>query len=134
MEWAIKQGVDLINMSFGYTFEDIKLKKVLEDARDKGIIILAAASNDGAHSGIAWPANDPSVAICVHASVDLGRKYLDFTPTPKLEPLLNFIVVGENVWSHWPVSKGGDFRTMSGTSTATPVATAIAALLLAFMQ
>ncbi|KAK0725016.1 hypothetical protein B0H67DRAFT_569318 [Lasiosphaeris hirsuta] len=42
------------------------------------------------------------------------------------------MVLGENVMSHWPTSKGGGLRLMSGTSTATPIATALVALLLEF--
>ena len=49
-------------------------------------------------------------------------------PSPRL------IVFGENLASHWPTAKGGGLRTGSGTSFATPVAVAIAALILAFVN
>ncbi|KAI1744742.1 peptidase S8/S53 domain-containing protein [Xylaria scruposa] len=133
IEWAIQHGVHLINMSFGYKKRNLKLDRAIKRARSCGIVIFAAASNFGNHEGVAWPANDPEIAICVHSSIDLGTCCSNFTPRADTETV-NFMVVGEAVSSHWPVSKGGGFRKMSGTSTATPVATAIAALLLAFTK
>lgn len=131
--WAIEHEVHLINMSFGYKTWDPQLDVALKKARDRGIIIFAAASNMGNHDQVAWPARDPERAICVHSSIDFGTVSSKFTP--KAHPkTINFMVVGEDICSHWPVNKGGGFRTMSGTSTATPVATAIAALLLAFTR
>lgn len=96
-------------------------------------MIFAAASNSGNHEQVAWPSRDPERAICVHSSNDFGTRCSEFTP--KAHPdIINFMAVGEKVCSHWPVSKGGGFQTMDGTSTATPVVTAIAALLLAFVR
>jgi hypothetical protein len=120
-------------MSFGYKDWDQKLDQALQKARDHDIVIFAAASNFGNHTQVAWPARDQENAICVHSSNDLGTFQSEFTPDPDARTI-NFMVFGERVCSHWPVSKGGGFRTMSGTSTATPVATAIGALLLAFTR
>ncbi len=120
-------------MSFGYKKCDLKLDQALKKARGHDIITFAAASNFGNHESVAWPARDPERAICVHSSIDLGTDCSKFTPKAH-SGTINFMTVGEKICSHWPVSKGGGFRTMSGTSTATPVATAIAALLLAFTR
>lgn len=120
-------------MSFGYKHWDLKLDQALKKARDHGIVVFAAASNFGNHEQVAWPARDADRAICIHSSIDYGTDSSGFTP--KAHPdITNFMVVGEEVCSHWPESKGGGFRTMTGTSTATPVATAIAALLMAFTR
>lgn len=120
-------------MSFGYKGRDSKLDQALQKARDHHIVIFAAASNFGNHEQVAWPARNPERAICVHSSNDLGTYRSVFSPKPDSKTI-HFMAVGERVCSHWPVSKGGGFRTMSGTSTATPVATAIAALLIAFTR
>ncbi|KAL7931977.1 peptidase S8/S53 domain-containing protein [Trichoderma chlorosporum] len=133
IEWSIGHGVQLINMSFGYKHWDPKLDQALKKARDHGIVIFAAASNFGNHEQVAWPARDPDRAICIHSSTDFGTDSSEFTP--KAHPdTTNFMVVGEGICSHWPESKGGGFRAMTGTSIATPVATAIAALLMAFTR
>ncbi|KAF4637697.1 hypothetical protein G7Y89_g389 [Cudoniella acicularis] len=133
IEWAIGHRVQLINMSFGYKNWDPKLDQALKKAQDHGIVILAAASNFGNHEQVAWPARDRERAICVHSSIDLGTDCSEFTPKAH-SGTINFMAVGERVCSHWPVSKNGGYRTLSGTSTATPVVTAIAALLLAFTR
>ncbi|KAL7895092.1 peptidase S8/S53 domain-containing protein [Trichoderma sp. TUCIM 5745] len=133
IEWAIEHKVHVINMSFGYKHWDQKLDQALKKARDHGIIIFAAASNFGNHEQVSWPARDSDRTICVHSSIDFGTGSSEFTP--KAHPdTTNFMVVGEEICSHWPESKGGGFRTMTGTSTATPVAAAIAALLIAFTR
>ncbi|KAI0441645.1 peptidase S8/S53 domain-containing protein [Xylaria telfairii] len=133
IEWAIRHKVHLVNMSFGYKDWNAEIDKALKKARELDIVVFAAASNFGNHNQVAWPARDRERAICVHSSIDLGTICSTFTP--KAYPrTTNFMVVGESVCSHWPVSKGGGFRMMSGTSTATPVATAVAALLLAFTR
>jgi hypothetical protein len=119
-------------MSFGYKDWDRKLDQALKKARDYDIVIFAAAPNFSNHERVAWPARGPERAICVHSSIDLGTYYSEFTPKAH-SGTINFMAVGERVCSHWPVfTKGGGFWTMSGTSMAMPVATAIAALLIAF--
>ncbi|PTB38351.1 hypothetical protein M441DRAFT_146368 [Trichoderma asperellum CBS 433.97] len=133
IEWAIKHKVHLINMSFGYKIWNKKLDQALKKAREHGIVIFAAASNSGNHEQVSWPARISERAICIHSSIDHGTFPSNFTP--KAHPgINNFMVVGENICSHWPESKGGGFRAMTGTSTATAVATAIAALLIAFIR
>ncbi|UKZ68495.1 uncharacterized protein TrAtP1_009527 [Trichoderma atroviride] len=133
IEWAIQHKVDIINMSFGYKHWDQRLDQALKKARDHGIVIFAAASNFGNHEQVSWPARDSERTICVHSSIDFGTDSSKFTP--KAHPdTVNFMVVGEEICSHWPESKGGGFRTMTGTSTATPVAAAMAALLIAFTR
>lgn len=96
-------------------------------------MIFAAASNNGNHSPVAWPARDSGHTICIHSCDDGGKRSSVFTPG--VDPnTTNFMAIGENVRSHWPSSKGGGWHVMSGSSTATPVATAIGALLLAFIN
>lgn len=134
INWAVEQEVDLINMSFGFLYPQRIVKEAIKNAQAKGILVFAAMSNDGNNSpgGPAWPARDPSLVIGVHSCREGGRKTSDFTP-PHVPHSHNFMVVGENVVTHWPLAKGGGFRLDDGTSFATPVATAIAALLLAFV-
>lgn len=55
-----------------------------------------------------------------------------FTPPP-VRNSDNFMAVGEGIITHWPESKGGGFRIAQGTSFATPVVTAMAAQILAFV-
>lgn len=120
-------------MSFGFVAIDHGLDQVLKKAQLNNIVVFAAVSNFGSHQQVAWPAQDQERAICMHSSNDLGTMPLAFTP--KADPkTTNFMAISKNICLHWPMSKGGCFCTISGTSTATPVAMPIAALLLAYTE
>lgn len=133
--WAIDQQVDIINLSFGFSSRprDPALKYALRKAAACHILVFAAMSNGGNDEphGAAWPANDGSLTIGIHSCARQGRRFSDFTPRPVVDSC-NFMVEGEQVWTHWPEAKGGGFRSAKGTSFATPVAVSMAALILAF--
>ncbi|KAI1842174.1 hypothetical protein JX266_011582 [Neoarthrinium moseri] len=131
IDWAIEQQVDLINMSFGFDESDIAVKTALKRARNH-CIVFAATSNEGNFKRMAWPARDENLVIGIHSSNSEGTKPSDFTPPPSGRT--NIMVVGEDILTHWPTSKGGGFRPYSGTSFSTPVAVAMAALILAFVR
>lgn len=120
-------------MSFGFKNPSLALKKALKEARANMILIFSAMSNDGNNrrEGAAWPARDSSLSIGIHSCREGGTKSSDFTP-PSVPHSPNFMVVGEDVITHWPDAKGGGFRLDSGTSFATPVAVAMAGLILGF--
>ncbi|MDT3995823.1 S8 family serine peptidase, partial [Mammaliicoccus fleurettii] len=46
IDWAIKNKVNVINMSYGFTQDYQKFHKKIKEANNKGIIILAANGND----------------------------------------------------------------------------------------
>lgn len=46
IDWAIKNKVNVINMSYGFTHDYQNLHKKIKEANNKGIIILAANGND----------------------------------------------------------------------------------------
>ncbi|KAL2835990.1 peptidase S8/S53 domain-containing protein [Aspergillus pseudoustus] len=136
VNWAIEQKVHIINMSLGFRnkkHESMKsLKEALASARAHKILVFAAASNEGLHEPTAWPATEREYAIGIHSSTDAGKES-NTTATP-VEGSLNFMVVGEQILSHWPTDNGGGFRLCTGSSFAAPVATAIGALILAFTR
>lgn len=133
IDWAREQGVDIINMSFGFRDSHKELKAALDRAvRGSKILVFAAMSNDGNNSQRpAWPARDRDFAIGVHSCDNWGTRSSGFTPK-YLEGSHNFMFVGERVITQWPEAKGGGFRLDEGTSFATPAVAAMAALILAF--
>lgn len=46
IDWAIKNNVNIINMSYGFTHDYENLHDKIKEANSKGIIILAANGND----------------------------------------------------------------------------------------
>jgi hypothetical protein len=119
-------------MSFGFEHPVDVIDEAIRFADDKKVIMLAAASNQGGNSNIAWPARLPQV-ICIHATDSLGNR-CDFTPTESRRGD-NFAVLGQAVKSSWPphLGQAGEIRK-SGTSTATPIAAGIAAIVLEYVK
>ncbi|KAF9774248.1 hypothetical protein IL306_007785 [Fusarium sp. DS 682] len=126
--------VDVISMSFGIREFNEDMKEAILNARHKQTLMFAAASNDGANHGRAFPAKDRGV-FCIHSSDGNGYPSR-FNPIAE-EDDVNFCLLGENVESHWPVGTNGhnsNFRVLSGTSVATPIAAGLAASLLSLVR
>jgi subtilisin family serine protease len=121
IDWAIEQKVDVISMSLGSSAADARIGAAVARAQAAGIIVVAAAGNEGPGENTAgWPGRFPGV-ICVAA--------VDQTPSVARFSSRGAAVVvaapGVNVRSCYP---GDRFATMSGTSMATPYVAGVAAL------
>nr|WEZ29397.1 S8 family serine peptidase [Bacillus subtilis] len=46
IEWSIDNNVDIVNISVGLKKSDQKLKRVIDEANEKGVIVVAAAGNN----------------------------------------------------------------------------------------
>lgn len=119
----------------------------LQEAYKQNIVIFAAAANTGAREDIAFPASEHTV-FCIHAN-DGHAKPANFTPNPDSE-YINFSLLGVNVLSTWPESQNssasyipgsqihkhaeGEYKHLTGTSMATPLAAALAANILGYVQ
>ena len=120
-------------MSFGFPRRYVSIEKAIDRASNKNIIMFAAAHNSGANRKIAFPASSSSRVICINSADGSGARSR-YNPSP-LSSSHNFSVLGEAVSSAWPIMLGaGAEKRQSGTSTSTPVAAAIAALVLEFAQ
>jgi hypothetical protein len=128
--WAIDQKVDIISISFGWESEKPEVEEQINRARQKGILIFAAASNDGDFTpdhGV-YPASDHSV-YCIYSCRGLGN------PSPAnpryTKDAVNFMFPGEFITileaDNSPV-KG--IERQNGTSFATPIAAGTAAMVL----
>jgi len=129
-EWK----VDIISMSFGIREYNEPMKTAISNALHSQTLLFAAASNDGANLGRAFPAKYPSV-FCIHSTDGNGNPSA-FNPTAD-DKDVNFSLLGEHVSSHWPVGKNGynqPVKAMSGTSVATPIAAGLAASVLSFVR
>lgn len=127
--------VDIIVMSFGFEEEQQSIRDAIEHAAREGVLIFAAASNDGHNNayGAAWPARAKEV-ICVHSGTVYGRPS-EYTPGPRDGQRI--MVLGEYVKSAWPEQipdTSGGYKYMSGTSCAAPIAAGIAATVLYYSR
>lgn len=106
----------------------------ITNALSKRTLLFAAASNDGANLGRAFPAQYTGV-FCIH-STDGNGNPSKFNPTASRTDV-NFSLLGEDVSSHWPLGVNKHHQSvnvMSGTSVATPIAAGLAASVLSFVR
>ncbi|KAJ0356322.1 hypothetical protein KNSL1_000030 [Colletotrichum chrysophilum] len=116
LRYAVEQWkVDIVVMSFGFSINNDVLYQEIQDAARKGVLMFAAASNEGRNrpDGIAWPAREENV-ICVHSADGYGNRST-FTPSPMDN--MRIMVLGECIKSAWPHHLGSrdNHRQMSGT-------------------
>lgn len=141
LKWAIDEWkVDIITMSFGFDKYHAGVEAQLNRASAEHILVFAAASNDGVSKSVnvAWPAREKTV-FCVFSATGEGKNS-SFNPPPIRG--LNFATLGEEVESDWPIhllsdqekEEGISTARKSGTSFATPITAAIAALVLEFAR
>jgi hypothetical protein len=121
LDWAIKKGAQVINMSFAGP-DDPMLQLALQKAHDKGVVLIAAAGNLGAKSPPLYPAADPNV-IAVTA-IDAKDQLL-----PQANQGSYVAVAAPGVDVLEPAPNGG-FQMTTGTSVAAAHVSGIVALLL----
>lgn len=121
IEWAVKRGVKVANMSLGADEGSEALKRAVAAASKAGMTIVAAAGNGGGPVG--FPASYPET-LAVGAS-DVKDGVAEFSSRG---PEVDFIAPGVNVKS---VKMEGGWEELSGTSMATPHVAGLAALAVA---
>ena len=122
VDYAIAHGAKIINMSFAGP-RDPALAQELQIAREKGILIIAAAGNAGAKSPPLYPGADPNV-MAVTATDEHDRLFNGAnqgTYVAVAAPGVNVLVPAPN----------GDVQFTTGTSVASANVSGVAALLLA---
>lgn len=132
IRWAVDHGAKIINLSLGSplnsngTYDD---SGVVDDAvkyaHSKGVLLVAAAGNDGI--GILnYPAALPGVIAVGSADSQNRRSYFS-----NYGSTLSLLAPGEQILSTFPVSLPGQmpYQSLSGTSVATPIVSAVAALI-----
>ncbi len=121
IDWAIKKGAQVINMSFAGP-DDPLLQLALQKAHDKGVVLIAAAGNQGPKSAPLYPAADPNV-IAVTAT-DAKNQLL-----AQANQGSYVAVAAPGVDVLEPAPNGG-FQVTTGTSVAAAHVSGIVALLI----
>ena len=121
MEWAIKKGARVINMSFAGPYDPM-LQLAMKKARDQGVVLIAAAGNAGPKSPPLYPAADPNV-IAVTAT-DENDKLFDHA---NRGPQVAIAAPGVDILE--PAPNAG-YQLTTGTSVAAAHVSGVAALLI----
>ena len=122
LDYAIAHGAKVVNMSFAGP-PDPALAQEMQIAREKGILIVAAAGNAGAKSPPLYPGADPNV-MAVTATDEHDRLFNGANQGSYVAvaaPGVNILVPAPN----------GDVQFTTGTSVASANVSGVAALLLA---
>ena len=140
---AVDDGCDLVNLSLGGSEPDEATRAAIEDARQRGALVIAAAGNDG-RGPVSYPASD-ALALAVSAmgrtgTFPAGTPESEYVAAPRGRDRRNFLASFTNVGPELDlVGPGvavvstvpGGVGVMSGTSMACPAVTGAAARLLA---
>ncbi|MBO2536867.1 S8 family serine peptidase [Rummeliibacillus suwonensis] len=112
VEWAIENNIDIINMSFGTEEDDAILYQAIKKAYDAGIMMVAAAGNDGNTYPVDYPAKYKEV-IAV-SSIDHSKRIVKKSNTGSQ---IEYAAPGEDIFTLSPTE---NYTSMSGTSLAVP--------------
>ena len=132
IRYASDQGANIISMSRGSDAENSLIRDAIDYAVSKGVLIVAAAGNDGPDFGsIDYPGANPNVVAV--AAIDVNNNVAswssrgvndgDFTIEAREVELSAPGVSVESTWNN------GCYNTISGTSMATPHVSGLAAKL-----
>lgn len=121
--WAIDKGVNIISISFGTSQYSEALKQAIDDANAKGILVVAAAGNQGEKGtdNVEYPAAfDHVMAV---GSVDSKATVSDFSSKGKE---IDVVAPGEAIRA---TGAFGETMITSGTSMAVPHVVGVASRL-----
>lgn len=125
IDWAISNQMHIINLSLGTSTHSSTLQQVVDKAYNRGILVVAAAGNNGTANGsgdtVEYPARYAS-AIAV-AATDSSNQRASFSATGDA---VEVAAPGVSIASTY-LNNG--YASISGTSMATPYAAATLALL-----
>jgi len=119
VDYCVQQGADVVSMSLGSSSDVQLVHDAMDAAYNAGVLLVAAAGND--YGGpVSFPAAYDSV-IAVSAT-DSNNQLAAFS---NVGPKIELAAPGVNVFSTW---NDGLYKTISGTSMATPHVSGVAAL------
>lgn len=122
IDWCVRNGMNIINMSFGMKTRSKALLGAVTNAYNSGVIIVASSGNDGKLRSIDYPARYPQT-ISVGAT-NRQRKVAAFS---NRGAYIDIYAPGDKITSAW---LRGHYNEMSGTSMATSHVSGAIALLL----
>jgi subtilisin len=124
IEWAVQQGIPVLNMSLGSTEDSTTMEDACGAAYAAGHLLVAAAGNSGNLMGrgdnVIYPAKYESVMAVAASTSSDSRAFFSSTG-----PAVELIAPGNSILSTTPEDK---YDTKSGTSMASPHAAGAAAL------
>ena len=126
IEWAIENEMDIINLSLGTSLRFSVLKDAVDKAESKGILVVAAAGNDGTEAGVEDTIDNPatysSTIAVVATDGDNTRASFSSTGTQA-----EIAAPGEEIVSTF---LDNQYAKMNGNSMAAPHIAGVLALMI----
>ncbi|MNK79285.1 Thermophilic serine proteinase precursor [compost metagenome] len=121
--WAVENGAKVINASWGSTLPGQAAHDAYQYALDKDVVFVSAVGNSGKNDSKAYPGASPGV-IGV-AATNSDDRWASFSTWGDW---VSLAAPGHGVLSTYPMAKGNGYKIMDGTSMASPLVAAAAAL------
>jgi len=119
--YATRSGVDIISMSWGLYEDAVTLKTLIQQAAAQGILLVAAAGNEG-DQGLFYPAAYNEVmSVGATDQNDVKASFSNYGTT------IDVMAPGVGIYSTLPEGNN-TYGNKSGTSMATPMVAGLAAL------
>lgn len=122
IRWAMDKGCHVISMSLGSSQPTPESYEMIKAATKAGIVIVAAAGNEGPRANtVGYPAMYPEVVAV--GAIDQQKRITSFSSRG---PAVDICAPGNQILSTVP---NRDYAVMSGTSMATPFVAGVIALM-----
>jgi subtilisin family serine protease len=121
--FALEHGAQVINLSLGTNEESDLLEDVIEEAAERGVLVIAAAGNLGTTQAVYPAAEEGVLAVTSIGPTDRRSSFASYGRW------VDLAAPGESIYSPFPVD---GYAWWSGTSMAAPFVAGQAALLLSY--
>lgn len=123
--YATDNGADVINLSLGNSTKNIQMEIAVNYAYNNGVVVVAAAGNDGVSDPLYPAAFARSISV---SSVDSRQTFTDYS---NYGQTVDISAPGSDITTT-VINQG--YGTVSGTSFATPQVTGVIALMLSYFD
>ena len=123
--WAADHGADVINLSLGGPADSQLLRSAVQYAWDRNVVVVASAGNDGVTTRFYPAAIDQAIAVA--GSTDGDARYGWSNYNAPADAWVDLAAPGSNIAQ----TRAGSYGWFTGTSSAGPVVSGVAALALA---
>jgi thermitase len=117
---SVEKGAKIISMSWGGYYHSALLYEAIKYAYDSGVLLVAAAGNDGVNAKLYPAGYDEVIAVAATDTYDNVASWSNFGDWVELA------APGVQIYSTYP---GNKYVYLSGTSMATPHVSGVAALI-----